>query len=166
MNCTIIAAIGKNREIGEHNNLPWHLPKDMQFFKETTTGNSIVMGRKNWESIPEKFRPLPNRKNIVLTRDLNYNAKGAVLIHDWDELEQHLEKEKSCFIIGGAEIFKYALANNMVNTMYITHINASFEGATIFFPPIDLSLWKSEEILKHKKDPNNPFDFTIKKYTK
>ena len=166
MKYIIIVAIGQHREIGKDNNLPWHLPRDMQFFKETTSGHVVMMGRKNWESIPEKFRPLPNRKNIVLTRNKAYQAEGAVVIHDWSELDQHLEEDKICFITGGAEIFKQALDLGKVDEMYITHIDATFEGSDVFFPFVNWEDWNEEEILTYTKDERNAYSFTIKKYAK
>ena len=166
MNCCIVVGIGRNREIGKNNDLPWHLPRDMQFFKETTTGHIVVMGRKNWESIPDKFRPLPNRVNIVLTRNKDYKAEGALVIHDWSELEQHLSADKTCFIIGGSEIFKQALDAGLVNEMYITHIDATFEGADVFFSYVNWENWTEEDMLHYTKDEKNPYSFTIKKYSK
>src|SRR5690554_3997452 len=103
MKCALIVAMGKHREIGKDNDLLWKLPRDMKFFKETTQGHTVVMGRKNWESIPEKFRPLPNRKNIVISRNADYKAEGATLITDLKELSQHIEVGQKCFIIGGAQ---------------------------------------------------------------
>lgn len=166
MKNVIIVAIGQHREIGKNNDLPWHLPRDMQFFKETTTGHVVMMGRKNWESIPEKFRPLLNRKNIVLTRNKDYQAEGAVVIHDWEELQQHTEEDKICFITGGAEIFRQALEQGMVDEMYVTQIKATFEGADVFFPFVDWENWKEENVLEYEKDEKNKYSFTIKKYTK
>src|SRR5690554_7624901 len=94
MKCALIVAMGKHREIGKDNDLLWKLPRDMKFFKETTLGHTVVMGRKNWESIPEKFRPLPNRKNIVVSRNPDYIPEGAILITDLKEIGQHIEADK------------------------------------------------------------------------
>src|SRR5690554_7894244 len=114
MKCALIVAMGKHREIGKDNDLLWKLPRDMKFFKETTQGHTVVMGRKNWESIPEKFRPLPNRKNIVISRNADYKAEGATLITDLKELSQHIEVGQKCFIIGGAQIYQLALEQDMI----------------------------------------------------
>src|SRR3954471_6943606 len=108
---SIIVACSENNVIGANNSLIWHLPADMKFFKEKTTGHCIITGRKNYESIPEKFRPLPNRTNIVITRQSDYSAPGASVVNS---LEAALEKAKATgdeeiFIIGGAEIFNQAL---------------------------------------------------------
>ena len=86
MKYALIVALGRNNEIGKDNDLVWHLPRDMKFFKDTTAGHTVVMGRKNWESIPKKFRPLPNRQNIVLTRNENYSAPGAEVIKNFKDI--------------------------------------------------------------------------------
>lgn len=165
MKCSLIVAIGKHREIGKDNDLLWHLPRDMKFFKETTTGNTVVMGRKSWESIPMKFRPLPNRKNIVITRNPDYKAEGATVITNLNELSQHVNKEDKCFITGGAQIYQLALEQGFVHEMYITQVDETFEADT-FFPFVNWEEWKTEEILKFEKDDKNPYSFTIKKYNK
>ena len=167
MKYTIVVAVGKHREIGANNDLLWRLPRDMKFFKETTMGHTVVMGRKNWESIPEKFRPLPGRKNIVITRNKDYQAQGATVIHDLEEIAQHLpEDESTCFIIGGAQIYQLALETNIIDEMYITHVHQTFEIADSYFPFVDWEAWEEEEILHHEKDEKNPYSFTVKKYSK
>lgn len=165
MKCALIAAIGKHREIGKDNDLLWHLPRDMQFFKETTQGHVVVMGRKNWESIPEKFRPLPNRKNIVLSKNTDFKAEGAILIHDIRELNQHLEANQKCFIIGGAQIYQLALEQDLIDEMYITQVDQTFEADT-YFPFVNWENWEEEDILACPKDEKNPYAFTIKKFTR
>src|SRR3989337_497863 len=100
-----LAALSKNKVIGKNNDLPWNLPDDMKFFMQTTKGHHCIMGRKNYESIPEKFRPLPNRTNIVVSRQKNFKAPGCIVVND---IEKGLEiasshKETETFIIGGAE---------------------------------------------------------------
>lgn len=165
MECTIIVAMGKHREIGRANNLPWHLPRDMQFFKATTTGHTVVMGRKNWESIPEKFRPLSNRKNIVLSRNKDYQADGAIVLNSLDDLASEVEENKKCFIIGGAEIFKLALQKNWINELFVTQIESTFD-ADIYFPFVNWGEWKEEDVLHFDKDDKNPYSFTIKRYYK
>ena len=163
MKCSIVVAMGKHREIGKDNDLLWHLPRDMRFFKETTTGHTVVMGRKSWESIPEKFRPLPNRKNIVITRDYEYKAEGAIVITDLEALSQHVDKAEKCFIIGGAQIYQLALEQGFINEMYITHVDETFEADT-FFPFVNWENWEEEDILEYDKDEKNPYSFTIIKY--
>lgn len=165
MKCALIVAMGQHREIGKDNQLLWSLPRDMKFFRETTMGHIVVMGRKNWESIPKKFRPLPGRKNIVLTRNKDYKAEGAIVIYDLEELAEHFEEDKTCFIIGGAQIYQLALDKEMVDELYITYVHQTFEADT-YFPFINWDNWEEEDILEFEGDEKNPFPFTIKKYTK
>lgn len=169
MKCALIVAMGKHREIGKDNDLLWRLPRDMKFFKETTSGHTVVMGRKNWESIPAKFRPLPDRKNIVLTKNKDYKAEGATLLHDFKTLKTHLEKhkeeDKKCFIIGGAQIYQLALEHDLIDEMYITQVQETFEADT-FFPFVDWENWEEEDVLNFEKDEKNPHSFIIKKYTR
>ena len=130
----IIAAMGKNRELGLRGKLPWRIPDDMQRFKTLTMGNSVIMGRKTWESIPEKFRPLPGRTNIVITRQTNYEAKGALVT---DSLESaraaaaRAEGADEIFVIGGGEIYREALP--FTDRFYLTLVDDAAEADT-FFP--------------------------------
>lgn len=167
MKCSLIVAMGKHREIGKDNDLLWRLPRDMKFFKETTEGHTVVMGRKNWESIPEKFRPLPNRKNIVVSRNPDYVAEGAVLISDLKEISLHhnVDSGKKCFIIGGAQIYQLALEQDLIDELYITQVHETFEADT-YFPFIDWENWEEEDVLEYEKDDKNPHSFTIKKFTR
>ena len=109
---SLIAALSKNRVIGKNNDLPWHLPDDMKYFMQTTSGHHVIMGRKNYDSIPQKFKPLPNRTNIVVTRQKNFVASGCMVVNSLEEALGIAEsnKEKETFIIGGAEIYSQALS--------------------------------------------------------
>lgn len=121
----IIVAMSKNRVIGNNNTLIWHLPEDLKRFKALTTGNTIVMGRKTYESIG---RPLPNRRSIIITRDTNYKVDGCEVVNS---LEEALElSNNNCFIIGGGEIYRQAL--DKADRIYLTRINKDFEGDTTF----------------------------------
>ncbi len=159
---SIIAAVAENRVIGKDNDLVWKLPKDMKYFMDTTSGHHVIMGRKNFESLPHKFRPLKNRVNIVVTRQSGYTAPGAVLVNSiqvgLDYAGENGESE--VFIIGGGEI--YAQSMEMVNRMYITEVKASFDGDT-FFPEFDRSLWK--EVSRTPNFPDDKhrlaFDFVV-----
>lgn len=164
---SLIAAIPKNRAIGKDNQLIWDLPKDMKFFMDSTMGHNIIMGRKNYESIPEKYRPLRNRTNIIVTRNKNYKAENCFVTHSIKEAIAIAKNnnEKECFIIGGGEIYRQSLIGNLVDKMYITHIEASFEGDT-FFPKVDWSKWKRKNIFSHKNDQENPYDFEVVSYEK
>ena len=167
MKYILIVAMGKHREIGKDNDLLWRLPRDMKFFKETTEGHTVVMGRKNWESIPEKFRPLPNRKNIVISRNPDYNAEAAVLISDLKDIEEHfnLDSDEKCFIIGGAQIYQLALEADLINEMYITQVHETFEADT-YFPFVNWENWEEDDVLEYDQDEKNPYSFVIKKYTR
>lgn len=162
MTISIIVAVDENNVIGKDNALIWHLPADMKFFKEKTTGHCVITGRKNYESIPEKFRPLPNRTNIIITRQKDYHVPGAIVVGSIDEAVE-IAKQKSdeeIFIIGGAEIFNQCLYS--VDKLYVTKIYHSFEG-DVFFPAIDPAEWKETERRKGIVDEKNKYehDFII-----
>ena len=139
MKTSLIVAMDIDRGIGKNNDLMWHLPSDMRFFKETTSGHVVVMGRKNYESIPEKYRPLPNRENVVLTRNQSYVADDCTIFHSLEECLNYYEseEERTIFIIGGGEIYRQALEMDVIDEMYISHVNHSY-GADTFFPEFDL----------------------------
>jgi dihydrofolate reductase len=163
----LIVAMDNERGIGKNNDLMWHLPADMKFFRETTTGHIVVMGRKNWDSIPEKFRPLPNRENVVLTRNTDYLASGARVFHSLQDCLSYFsgEDQKDIFIIGGGEIYRQALDLKCIDEMYITHVDAVY-GADTFFPEFDEEKWKVREILNWDKDEKNETGFVVKHYVK
>jgi dihydrofolate reductase len=134
----LIAAVAKNGVIGKNNALPWHLPEDMKHFKALTTGHAVIMGRKTWESLPERFRPLPGRLNIVLTRNSSYQADGATVVNSLDEAVK-VGAGKTAFIIGGAELYAHALSQ--AQRLELTEIDAAFEGDA-YFPAFDRSQWR------------------------
>ena len=164
---SIIVAISKNQVIGKNNQLIWHLPKDMKFFMDTTMDTVVIMGRKNYESIPKKYRPLKNRKNIIITRNKTYKAEGCTIVNSIDESLKVVNniENKEIFVIGGGEIYKKFLEKGLIDRMYITHIDQYFDGDT-FFPEVNYESWKSSEILHHSKDEVNPHDFKIMVYDK
>tara|TARA_B100000965_G_C19540554_1_gene735348 strand:+ start:166 stop:675 length:510 start_codon:yes stop_codon:yes gene_type:complete len=164
---SIIVAISKNQVIGKNNQLIWHLPKDMKFFMDTTMDTVVIMGRKNYESIPKKYRPLNNRKNVIITRNKSYNAEGCTVVNSIDESLKVLNniENKEVFVIGGGEIYKKFLEKGLIDRMYITHIDEYFDGDT-FFPDVNYESWKSSDILYHSKDEVNPHDFKITVYDK
>ncbi len=160
MNISIIVAAGSNNAIGKNNSLIWHLPADMKFFKEKTIGHCIITGRKNYESIPKKFRPLSNRTNIIITRQENYHAPGTIITNS---LQQAIEKakeisEKEIFIIGGGDIFKQSL--HLVDTIYLTRIEHAFD-ADVFFPELNLKEWLEISRIKGIKDEKNKYDYSF-----
>ncbi len=122
---SLILARARNGVIGRNNALPWHLPEDMAHFKRVTSGHTVIMGRKTWDSLPLKFRPLPGRTNVVVTRQADWQAEGATVVHSVQEALQRRTSEQVWFI-GGAEI--YATAMPYANTAIVTEIDADFEG--------------------------------------
>lgn len=167
MSVKLIVAMDSARGIGKNNDLMWHLPADMKFFKETTQGHIVVMGRKNYESIPEKYRPLPNRENAVLTRQEDYTAPNCLVFSSLEDCLEHYksETERDVYIIGGGEIYRQALEKNIVDEMYITHVNHLFDADT-FFPEIDTKTWMGDTIQEQQIDEKNPHYFEIKHYLK
>ncbi len=125
-NINIIVAASKNLVIGKDNDLPWHIPNDLKYFKKVTAGCTVIMGRKCWESIPEKFRPLPNRRNIVLTRNKDYVAEGAEVVHGLHKALEISSDEDEVFIIGGSQIYKDSFEH--ADKVYITQIDKIIEG--------------------------------------
>ena len=136
---SLIAAVAQNRAIGQNNQLLWHLPEDMRHFRETTRGKAVVMGRKTWESLPAAFRPLPGRRNIVLTRDSGYVAPGAEICYSLDEARARAGDDDETFIIGGAELYRQALP--LAQRLYLTEIAEIREGDA-FFPETPSSDWR------------------------
>ena len=163
---SIIVAAAENNVIGKDNRLIWRLHSDMKFFKEKTTGHVIITGRKNYESIPEKFRPLPDRKNIVITRQKNYHAPGAIVVSSIENALQYVSenhKDEEVFIIGGAEIYKQTLS--ACDKIYLTRIHHTFEGDA-FFPTLNEQEWNLTLSEEFPKDEKNIYDFTIQTWLK
>lgn len=165
MKVIIIAAVAQNGGIGKDNDLPWSLPDDMKFFKETTKGHSVIMGRKNYESIPHKFRPLPNRQNIVVTRQDDYRAEGCTVVNSIQEGIEKANKNGDLYIIGGGQIYTEALENDLVDEMLLTEVQASID-ADVFFPEFNNEEWLASEISRHEKDSAHSYPFVIKRYRK
>ena len=164
-NISLIVAVSENMVIGKDNKLAWHLPDDMNYFSNMTKGHSIIMGRKNWESIPKKYRPLPERKNIVVTRNNKFEDKGAIIVNS---IEKAVEKargfdEEEIFIIGGGEIYKLGFA--YVDKLYMTEIYANIDGNT-YFPKWNKENWKEISRISHPKDEKHEFDFDYVIYKK
>ncbi|GHN01449.1 dihydrofolate reductase [Cytophagales bacterium WSM2-2] len=161
---SIIAAVAKNGVIGKANDLPWRLPDDMKYFMQTTQGHHVIMGRKNYDSLPEKFRPLPNRTNIVVTRQQDFKATDCFVVND---LKTGIDlalgnSEKELFIIGGAEIYKLAL--QQTDTLYLTEIDAVVEGDVVF-PSWNKNEWREVSRQHHSADAKHKyaFDFVVYK---
>lgn len=166
MEVILIVAIAKgNNGIGKDNDLLWHLPGDMKFFRNQTTGFPVITGRKNYESIPEKFRPLPNRENIIITRQ-NLNYEGADVcssIEDALSIAISFKKEK-VFIIGGGQIYAQCLKKGLIDKLIITWVDADLE-ADVFFPEIDSS-WKLVSEKKNNSDEKNKYPYIFTEYVK
>lgn len=148
---SIIVAIGKNNEIGKNNKLLWHIPEDLKKFKEITQGKTVVMGRSTFESIG---KPLPDRHNIVLTKDLkSFSNDCNEKLEIFDDFSKIVEKYKNSdeeiFIIGGAQIYKKSLELRIVEKLYISHINFSDNEADTYFPEIDYGIWEKVEEEKY-----------------
>ena len=159
---SIIVAKAKNNIIGKDNKLIWHLPEDLKRFKELTTGHTIIMGRKTFESLG---KVLPNRKHIVFTQNPNFEIKdeNVQVVHSMLEIQEYIENEEENFVIGGSMI--YNLLMPYVTRMYITEINEEFEGDS-FFPKIDTEIWKETDRQKGKRDEKNNLDYDFVIYEK
>ena len=159
---SMIAAVAANRVIGKDNDLVWRLPDDMKYFMETTKNHFVIMGRKNYESIPHKYRPLPNRVNIIITEQHNYQAADCVITNTIEEALEYAEAQgqHEVFIIGGGQIYSQSLPH--AQKLYITEINENFEGDT-YFPEFDHSHWDEISRKHHLKDEKHKhsFDFVI-----
>ncbi len=157
-----IAAVAENGVIGNKGGLPWQLPDDMKFFQRTTLNHHVITGRKNYESIPQRFRPLRDRVNIVVTRQAGYAAPGAVVC---GSLEAALAiardaGEKEAFIIGGGELYRQALEQGLVQRLYLTTVHTKPEG-DVHFPDIGKG-WKEVWSEKHEKDERHAHAFTFR----
>ncbi len=157
---TIIAAIGKNNELGKDNDLIWHLPADLKRFKKVTSGHHILMGRNTFESIG---RPLPNRTTIIITRNNNYFKDGCLIAGSIEEAIELAENDDEIFIIGGAQIYEQAIHNTLVKKLDVTIVHEDFE-ADVFFPEIDKTIWKEVAREDFKADEKNKYDFSFVTY--
>ena len=154
-----IVAQGINGEIGINNDLPWRLSSDLKFFKKTTMGHHILMGRKNFNSIG---RALPGRTSIVLTRDPKWYRSDVHVVHSLEEgiSLAHERGEEELFIIGGGKI--YDLSQNFWDRLYLTQVEVSIPNANVFFPKLDYSKWKLISEEPHSSDEKNEYNFSFK----
>ena len=155
MKLSIVVAMAANGVIGRDNQLPWHLPADLKHFKQLTTGKPILMGRKTWESIG---RPLPERTNIVITRDPDYQAAGCVVVHSIDAALRAVEHHKEAMVIGGSELYRQVLPD--VSTIYLTRVHADIEGDAVF-PELDAGEWREVERTDCEPDENNALAYSF-----
>lgn len=160
MNITLIAAMAENRVIGKDNQLIWQFPNDLKHFKTLTSGHHVIMGRKTFESVG---RPLPNRTNIIITRQADYTAKGCLIAHSIEEAIAMVKDDEQPFIVGGAEIYKQAL--DFADSIELTIIHGEYEGDS-YFPDFDTDRWKLARGEKKEADAKHihPYEFlTYKK---
>lgn len=151
---TIIAAIGKNNELGKDNQLLWHLPEDLKHFKSLTSGHPIIMGRKTYESIG---KPLPNRTNIVVSRKENWFEEGILIVPSLKEAIKHAKKIKeNIFILGGGNIYEQTISQ--ADRLEITQVDFSTNADT-FFPKIDEKTWIKTNEICHSKDEKNEYNY-------
>ena len=152
---SIVVAIAENNAIGKDNQLLWHLPADLKHFKQVTTGHTIIMGRKTYDSIG---KPLPNRRNIVITRSSGLQIPGVEVTDSVAAALALCTNEEEVFIIGGAEIYKSTMG--LTDRIYLTRVHQSYE-ADAFFPEIDLAQWKETNVEKHLPDEKNDVAYTF-----
>ncbi len=161
MTLSLIAAVARNGVIGRGNELAWRLPEDQQHFRRTTLGAPVIMGRSTWDSLPARFRPLPGRRNIVLTRQPGWHAAGAEVVHDLDQALARVADAERAFVIGGAQV--YALALPRADELVLTEIERDAEG-DVRFPD-----WPREQFVeasreRHQAAAPNDFAFSFVTY--
>ena len=160
MKVSLICAASQNGVIGRDNRLPWRLPADLAHFKRLTTGHHILMGRKTWESIG---KPLPNRANIIITRQAKFQAEGCLVAHSLEKALALCSDDEEIFVIGGAEIYRQVLP--VANKIYLTRIRQDFEGDTFLFE-IDLSVWQETFRENFLPDEKNKYAYSFIAYKK
>ncbi len=168
MSVSIIAAFSKNGVIGKNNRMAWHLPADLKYFKDKTSNHVVIMGRKTFESIGSK--PLTNRFNIIITKDISFKPDGVVVAHSIEEAIEVGKKyseihslSEELFIVGGAQIYEQAL--EFADKLYLTKVNTIIDGDS-YFPRIDNSKWEVCFSEKFNSDEKNKFDYSFNEYIK
>ena len=156
----IIAAVAENNALGKNNDLLWHLPKDFKRFKEITSGHYILMGRKTFESFP---KPLPNRTHVVISRQKNFHPEGCIVVENLEKAIAICPKEEDLFIIGGGEIYSQSI--HFADQLDITRVHHSFD-ADVYFPEIDLKIWKLTAETLNSKDEKHLFDYTFQTFVR
>jgi dihydrofolate reductase len=163
MKISMVVAASENNAIGLNGRLLWNLPKDMQFFKNITLGHQVLMGRKSWDALPPKFRPLPGRPNIVVTRQPGFVARDSKVVSTIEEGVAFAKNdgEKELMIIGGGEIYRQALP--ITDKVYLTRVHHTFDNADAFFPVLNPKEWKQTGMEKHYPDEKHQyaFDFLV-----
>ena len=159
MRVSLIVAVGRQDEIGKAGKMPWHLPADLKHFKRATLGKPVLMGRKTLETIG---RALPERRNLVLTRDAAFRAPGCETVTSLDAAIQAVAGAQELMVIGGGEV--YRLAWEKADRVYLTRIQADVEGADTFFPELEPGRWREGSREEHRADEKNPFDYAFITY--
>lgn len=157
---TMIAAIGTNGELGKDNNLVWHLPNDLKRFKKITAGHHVIMGRKTFESLG---KPLPNRTNIIISRNKDYIAEGCTVVTSLEDALDAAQSDENPYILGGAQIYKQAI--EIADVLDLTLVDATLD-ADAFFPEIDMSVWKEVSREDHLADGNHKYNYSFVTYKK
>ena len=157
---SFVVAMDRKRLIGAGDALPWRLPDEIRRFKEITMGHAVLMGRKTYESIPEKFRPLKGRTNIVLTTQEDFEAPGCLVVHSLEEARTAVEPDQELMVIGGSSLFAELMP--LVDRLYLTEIDGEYTG-DVYFPEIDLSAWREIGREEHPRDErhDSPFTFLV-----
>lgn len=156
---SLIAAADERNAIGKGGDMPWRLPDEWRYFRDTTMGKPVVMGRKTWESLPPDRRPLPGRRNIVVTRQPDYVAEGAEVVPGVDEaVKLASTSSDEVFIIGGGQLYGYGM--EIADRLYLTRVHTEVEGADAFFPDVNFLDWREVSRVEHPADEKHAFSFT------
>ncbi len=155
---SFVVAMDRNCLIGTGGSLPWRLPDDMKHFRQVTMDKYVLMGRVTYESIPIRFRPLSGRTNIILTRQVGYNAPGCLVVHSLAEAIAAAAGQPELMVIGGAQLYEQLLPQ--ANRLYLTLVDGEFVG-DVFFPTFDKAQWREVSRQKHGRDDRHPFPFTF-----
>jgi len=158
---SLVAAVARGRVIGRNSGIPWRLPEDMARFRELTTGHPVVMGRRTWDSLPDRFRPLPGRRNVVVTRNPAWHEEGAERTGSFDEALRLLDGAPQVFVIGGGQLYEAALP--AADELVLTEIDAEVDGDTLF-PPVDEGLF--EEVTREPHVSESGLAFAFVRYAR
>jgi len=157
---SLVAAMSENRVIGRDGGLPWHLPKDLQYFKKLTVDHTVIMGRKTFDEVK---RPLDNRRNVVITRNPDFKPHGVTVVPTLQEALALGATEREVFVIGGGEIFRLALPG--AGRLYLTVVHATVEGDT-YFPAFDSTAWVLDDEERHEADAKHAHAFSFRRYSR
>ncbi len=160
MTVSLIVAVSSNGVIGRDGGLPWHLPADLKHFKRTTMGHHLIVGRRTWEEVG---KPLPGRTMVVVTRSQRFAPEGAKVVRSVEQALEIAAEDDEPFIGGGSQIYRIALARDLVHRIYLTRIHAEVEGDT-FFPEFDLDDWELVSEEHHEADEKNEFEYSFLVY--